>query len=1163
MQALRGPRSAPYLLAVTAALGLGATAPACDADDAALGAATGALTDVDGGAGPRLIGHWSFDERDGQQALDASGLGHHGILGDSSGSDSRDPARSADESLAFNPMSYVRVPASPTLQPAAMSFELWLKDGGREPMRYALSIGPAEGNAAAIALWAGADGITPYVTTTSGLVYGPAVDGALWGDGGWHHIATTYDGAVLRFYVDGLLVGDPVVAISPIDYGDPATADLWLGSALGSYYSSYAGDLDDVRFYDGALSDEAIAAHARAGRPIPASCPQPESALRYTDVVQKSIHNAYLQEKDESILDQLVYYKIRNLEIDIHSKKDVISAPQGNDWWTYHAAIEDQWGQCELLSQCLRLLRGYLDANPDSEVLTITLEFKGWGDDNHDSIWGGNDQQTPEGLDNRLRAELGDHIFTPADFLARCPEATTLFEAARDCGWPTLEELRGRVLVFAHAWTWFGFHGFDHNPGHWSLLKVYGGMSDTVANARAAFIAPLKVHEAEHVDPARLEDDYSFVIVHTENFSTDGANDLRARYPGRVFRSDQRENASSFAEAQRGQNLINTDKVSFHDNPWSRVHNAYGYPFCPLGVQGDACWTQPHALSEMHERRHLLAVDVRSEDIEDSFDSFTFSYVDAPIARPTTWAAYLSSSNDDIDHWAKGCLMLRADLQADSPYYAVCRAGDGEQLFIQYRSWGCDGTCGTAHDRDGGYGKLDAGSTLFVKLESGPLPGGGVWVQGFGSMDGRNFHPIGQRVTFSGDLRYQGIAASSHGVGKQNSDGSPTRWLFGNVVKDGTRFTFDSFAGARRFDGHADIGVVAMSTRSDESWFDAPVPAGCAEPRAERRWSAIGWGAEPTVLTAADGRLVVVTTAGDGSLGMRAQVSPGSDLYDEVVRPLSRTVRGTTPTGIVDGLGRLHVVFRDVDTGFLYQSVETQPGSLEMGAPYHLGFIARDPAFAVEQDGRLSLFAVGDDGAIRQAHELQDGVFYPWVSLGGPAGAGAPTVTSHADGRLALFVRAADGAIWMASQSAPNGAFGAWVSLGGTTEGRPLAMRDPSGRIAVFTRGVEGTAYLLAETAPDSGTFDNGFEPLDDSRARALALGRTPDGGWDLYQRDYAGKLYHRVQGSPADHRSWVEIQGVPPGDALAPPSLVVGANRNGTNTVLVRDQRGWVQRLR
>ena len=70
---------------------------------------------------------------------------------------------------------------------------------------------------------------------------------------GWTHLATTYDGAALRLYVNGALVksraltGSIIASTGPLDIGSDA---VW-----GEYFQ---GLIDDVRVYNKALSQAQI-----------------------------------------------------------------------------------------------------------------------------------------------------------------------------------------------------------------------------------------------------------------------------------------------------------------------------------------------------------------------------------------------------------------------------------------------------------------------------------------------------------------------------------------------------------------------------------------------------------------------------------------------------------------------------------------------------------------------------------------------------------------------------------------------------------------------------------------------------------------------------------------------------------------------------------------
>src|SRR5262249_37227746 len=155
------------------------------------------------------------------------------------------------------------------------------------------------------------------------------------------------------------------------------------------------------------------------------------------------------------------------------------------------------------------------------------------------------------------------------------------------------------------------------------------------------------------------------------------------------------------------------------------------------------------------------------------------------------------------------------------------RAGDEEELFIQYRAASCDGTCGTARAAANLAQGIQAEDATFVRLELTP-EAGGVVAQGYGSVDGQSWQAIGNPVRFQQDLPLQGTAVSSTGPEAGNADGTPTRFYFGNLKKDNTRYTFDSFNRTARLTEFSKVGDVAMAERLDLSYF-GPRDAGSCD----------------------------------------------------------------------------------------------------------------------------------------------------------------------------------------------------------------------------------------------------------------------------------------------------------------------------------------------
>ena len=77
-------------------------------------------------------------------------------------------------------------------------------------------------------------------------------DRALANDGGWHHIAGTYDGAMLIFYLDGL----PIASNDAGTYAPDTTTAFFIGK---SSPNGDGGLLDQIRFYARGLTPGEVA----------------------------------------------------------------------------------------------------------------------------------------------------------------------------------------------------------------------------------------------------------------------------------------------------------------------------------------------------------------------------------------------------------------------------------------------------------------------------------------------------------------------------------------------------------------------------------------------------------------------------------------------------------------------------------------------------------------------------------------------------------------------------------------------------------------------------------------------------------------------------------------------------------------------------------------
>ena len=98
--------------------------------------------------------------------------------------------------------------------------------------------------------------------------------------------------------------------------------------------------------------------------------------LRYDDVRQKSIHNTF--QRIEGIYDQIVYWRVRSLEADIHTSHVFDDPDTGGDfdeWFVFHHTF-DMSSSVHTLDDFLRVCAGAHRALPEHEVITLFLDIK-------------------------------------------------------------------------------------------------------------------------------------------------------------------------------------------------------------------------------------------------------------------------------------------------------------------------------------------------------------------------------------------------------------------------------------------------------------------------------------------------------------------------------------------------------------------------------------------------------------------------------------------------------------------------------------------------------------------------------------------------------------------------------------------------------------------
>jgi hypothetical protein len=176
-----------------------------------------------------------------------------------------------------------------------------------------------------------------------------------------------------------------------------------------------------------------------------------DNTLRLNQVQVLATHNSYHIQQDVPIpasdttqythapLDQqLESQGVRGFEI------DVVNAPDGQ-FPVVHTPVVDATSNCTPLAQCLQVTRTWSEAHPGHVPIFILIEPKTDAVDRvidpslRDFDAAGLDQ-----LDAVVRSSLGRQLITPDSVRGN---STTLRDAVRQKGWPTLGTTRGKIIV--------------------------------------------------------------------------------------------------------------------------------------------------------------------------------------------------------------------------------------------------------------------------------------------------------------------------------------------------------------------------------------------------------------------------------------------------------------------------------------------------------------------------------------------------------------------------------------------------------------------------------------------------------------------------------------------------------------------------------------------
>jgi hypothetical protein len=213
-----------------------------------------------------LVGWWPMNEGSGQTVRDWSGRGSNGFLGSTIGPDANDPSWIKGvffgSALRFDGIDdFVSIPDTSALAPAKLTVAAWVRGTGiQDQFRYVISKGSRACDNSSYGIYtSGNRGLAFYIADVKQYYRSPEADPAQVWDGKWHHVAGTFDGNSVRFFVDGGEVGPGTPASTTIDYALPGGSGQ-IGSYPGTCNPGLTlrGDIDGVQVWSQALPIDTI-----------------------------------------------------------------------------------------------------------------------------------------------------------------------------------------------------------------------------------------------------------------------------------------------------------------------------------------------------------------------------------------------------------------------------------------------------------------------------------------------------------------------------------------------------------------------------------------------------------------------------------------------------------------------------------------------------------------------------------------------------------------------------------------------------------------------------------------------------------------------------------------------------------------------------------------
>jgi hypothetical protein len=438
-----------------------------------------------------------------------------------------------------------------------------------------------------------------------------------------------------------------------------------------------------------------------------------EIEIPYNEAQMTSAHNAFWSNGDAvdgtiPIIDALLFHGIRSFELDIVPYRDDVGDVGSNvslptntrtdDWFVYHEIdgyFDEIATRCNRLSDCLSQLQTFHRMAPNHSVVTVFLDLK-------QSMWSTGGE--PDDLDQLLSSMFPGAIYTPNEQLNRCNTCQggcqSIQEASNQCRWPSVDQLRGKIVFVLTGST----DDLETYAGHYAGKDANEWEINTSAThpTRRAFVAPRRYYRCKIRDLSskctsweRSLPQWATMVNFNDSVDIDG-EELDAHAAGivtRVWHKPWPTGATGMDDEDEWNdaiankiNHIAIDNIHILQQPERNTTNQYGYPFRSTEDTVPSNWVGP-----AYERTSF-GIEARTNGTigspSNNEDDFVFLADTASVSGDLTHTliAHVSNANVGVEQYARNCIMARRTRWEHAPFFAVCRRGNSRESFAVWRT---------------------------------------------------------------------------------------------------------------------------------------------------------------------------------------------------------------------------------------------------------------------------------------------------------------------------------------------------------------------------------------------------------------------------------------------------------------------------------------------